>query len=207
MSHFSQRIDRQTCIDTLYVIFTDLYLVEHTHGDAESFRESCLKIHERPFHQTTVSIYRLTSQEHILVMKGDAGQTLERCSTIRINGQIEQLTGQRRRAVKERGEEIIKRGEKVIAFAQLSLTDTNFELKHLEFCGFIGVRRTLQKLTEEDRNNLRHMRKRPDVRKDLEIFRVLSDMWRGGVRAELESLRQNGDMSFLTRYIRSKLPL
>merc|ERR1711962_586403 len=99
-------------------------------GSVESIRQKNPKIVEIPFNSTNkwqLSIHETPEDpRHLLVMKGAPERILDRCSTIMINGEEQELTEQWRTKYNDAYMELGGMGERVLGFAHYYLDQTSF---------------------------------------------------------------------------------
>merc|ERR1719220_2885798 len=125
-----------------------------TKGQTEAQRKKWVKVHEIPFNSTNkfqLSIHKVDGK-HLLVMKGAPERILDRCDSIRINGEVEKMTAQRKEEFETAYETLGGLGERVLGFGHLWLDpeqypygynfDTeaeNFPMSDLTFVGLISM--------------------------------------------------------------------
>merc|ERR1712226_927670 len=125
-----------------------------TKGQTLAQREKWVKVHEIPFNSTNkfqLSIHKVDGK-HLLVMKGAPERILDRCDTIRINGEVEKMTAQRKEEFETAYEPLGGLGERVLGFAHMWMDpeqfpygynfDTeaeNFPMSDLTFVGLISM--------------------------------------------------------------------
>merc|ERR1719220_694929 len=125
-----------------------------TKGQTEAQRKKWTKVHEIPFNSTNkfqLSIHKVDGK-HLLVMKGAPERILDRCDTIRINGEVEKMTAQRKEEFETAYETLGGLGERVLGFAHMWMDpeqfpygynfDTeaeNFPMSDLTFVGLISM--------------------------------------------------------------------
>jgi len=99
-------------------------------GSVESIRQKNPKVVEIPFNSTNkwqLSIHETPEDpRHLLVMKGAPERILDRCSTIMINGEEQELTEQWRTKYNDAYMELGGMGERVLGFAHYYLDQTSF---------------------------------------------------------------------------------
>jgi len=99
-------------------------------GSVESIRQKNPKVVEIPFNSTNkwqLSIHETPEDpRHLLVMKGAPERILDRCSTIMINGEEQELTEQWRTKYNDAYMELGGMGERVLGFAHFYLDQTSF---------------------------------------------------------------------------------
>jgi len=99
-------------------------------GSVESIRQKNPKIVEIPFNSTNkwqLSIHETPEDpRHLLVMKGAPERILDRCATIMINGEEQELTEQWRTKYNDAYMELGGMGERVLGFAHYYLDQTSF---------------------------------------------------------------------------------
>merc|ERR1719187_2255170 len=99
-------------------------------GSVESIRQKNPKVVEIPFNSTNkwqLSIHETPEDpRHLLVMKGAPERILDRCSTIMINGEEQELTEQWKTKYNDAYMELGGMGERVLGFAHFYLDQTSF---------------------------------------------------------------------------------
>merc|ERR1712235_61472 len=99
-------------------------------GSVESIRQKNPKVVEIPFNSTNkwqLSIHETPEDpRHLLVMKGAPERILDRCSTIMINGEEQELTDQWKTKYNDAYMELGGMGERVLGFAHFYLDQTSF---------------------------------------------------------------------------------
>lgn len=99
-------------------------------GSVESIRQKNPKVVEIPFNSTNkwqLSIHETPEDpRHLLVMKGAPERILDRCATIMINGEEQELTEQWRTKYNDAYMELGGMGERVLGFAHYYLDQTSF---------------------------------------------------------------------------------
>merc|ERR1711931_604818 len=125
-------------------------------GSVESIRQKNPKVVEIPFNSTNkwqLSIHETPEDpRHLLVMKGAPERILDRCSTIMINGEEQELTEQWRTKYNDAYMELGGMGERVLGFAHSYLDagefpkgfnfdadEMNFPTEALTFVGLMSM--------------------------------------------------------------------
>jgi len=135
-----------------------LKCVELAEGDILAYRANRKKVCEIPFNSTNkyqVSIHECSEEDvpgYLLVMKGAPERILERCSTIFIDGEEQELTQDWKDKFNEAYLELGGLGERVLGFCDYKLDkdkfpegfsfdaeDTNFPLEGLRFVGLMSM--------------------------------------------------------------------
>lgn len=132
-----------------------LKCAELSTGDVTEFRRKYPKLCEIPFNSTNkyqVSIHAKEDKSYVLVMKGAPERILEKCNSIIINGQEEELNQARKNIINGACLDIAGLGERVLGFCDLNLPteeyppgynfnadEINFPLEHLRFLGLISL--------------------------------------------------------------------
>jgi sodium/potassium-transporting ATPase subunit alpha len=139
-----------------------LKCVELSIGNVTAFREKNKKICEIPFNSTAkyqVSIHLIAEggdatchTSHLLVMKGAPERILDRCSTILVDGEEKQMTGEWRVAFNQAYLDLGGLGERVLGFCDYPMPDSqfpvgypfdadaeNFPLTGLRFVGLMSM--------------------------------------------------------------------
>merc|ERR1711953_689895 len=130
---------------------------ELTMGKVMEFRQKNKKVCEIPFNSTNkyqVSIHETDDGEkgHLLVMKGAPERILSRCSTIYIDGEEKEMTGEWKENFNTAYMELGGLGERVLGFCDYKLDDkkfpegfafdaddVNFPIEGLRFVGLISM--------------------------------------------------------------------
>ncbi|XP_017783269.1 PREDICTED: sodium/potassium-transporting ATPase subunit alpha-like [Nicrophorus vespilloides] len=123
-------------------------------GDPDEFRKAHKKLIELPFNSTSkiqLSIHALANN-CLMVMKGAPERILERCKTIFINDDVEELSDELRQTCEKACFELAARGERILGFCDMEMKDTytysypftidplpNFPTEGLRFVGFISL--------------------------------------------------------------------
>ncbi|RZF40041.1 hypothetical protein LSTR_LSTR002444 [Laodelphax striatellus] len=124
-------------------------------GDVMTFRQKHRKVCEIPFNSTDkfqMSIHVIPNTgKHLLVMKGAPERILERCATIKLDGQEIALNEKMRQEIELILEQLGNYGERVLGFCELQLggdyplgykfvtENPNFPMKNLCFLGLMSM--------------------------------------------------------------------
>jgi sodium/potassium-transporting ATPase subunit alpha len=125
-----------------------------TKGQTLAMREKWTKVHEIPFNSTNkfqLSIHKVDGK-HLLVMKGAPERILDRSAYIRINGEAEKMTEERKQQFETAYETLGGLGERVLGFSHCWLDEAqypfgyafdteaqNFPMTDLTFVGLISM--------------------------------------------------------------------
>ncbi|KAG5449802.1 Sodium/potassium-transporting ATPase subunit alpha-3 [Clonorchis sinensis] len=149
-------ITRRGCIGDASEVGLMKYFEDRV-GSTMQFRTTHEKVAEIPFNSTQkfqVSIHRNETENSrfVLVMKGAPEKILERCSTIMMHGENQELTDQMRQAFNDTYLRLGAMGERVLGFCDYELPasqydetycfdteEVNFPLDGLRFVGLISL--------------------------------------------------------------------
>ncbi|GAA48524.1 Na+/K+ transporting ATPase subunit alpha K01539 sodium/potassium-transporting ATPase subunit alpha [Clonorchis sinensis] len=149
-------ITRRGCIGDASEVGLMKYFEDRV-GSTMQFRTTHEKVAEIPFNSTQkfqVSIHRNETENSrfVLVMKGAPEKILERCSTIMMHGEDQELTDQMRQAFNDTYLRLGAMGERVLGFCDYELPasqydetycfdteEVNFPLDGLRFVGLISL--------------------------------------------------------------------